>query len=204
MSKAGKVATWLVKKLWMLLAIFLVLFAVMLSVMRYALPHIDHKKYLLEDYVSEKYGVELKIGSVQADWEKSGPSIVLNDVVLANGDSSPVALGIKQVHMEIDFWESLRLRMLSSNAFTLDALTLEIDADRLDGAAGGEAAAEGVTVHGLKPAAVELAQRHPRRQAERRVAVLHRHQPDLKRLDGPGLGLADAPEAPRGAAELGA
>ena len=177
MSKAGKVATWLVKKLWMLLAVFLVLFAVMLSVMRYALPHIDHKKYLLEDYVSEKYGVELKIGSVQADWEKSGPSIVLNDVVLANGDSSPVALGIKQVHMEIDFWESLRLRMLSSNAFTLDALTLEIDADRLDGA--GES--DFPVVDALKSLFLEQLQRFSLTDGE--VAITRNNEREVLQLE---------------------
>lgn len=131
MRKAGEVAAYFIKKVWLLLAVVLVLFAVMLSVLRYALPHLDHKKHLLEEYVNEKYGVELHIGSVQADWVKEGPSVILNDVVLVNSDSSPVALEIEQVHMKIDFWESLRQRMLSSNAFTLDTLSVEIDTDRL-------------------------------------------------------------------------
>ncbi|MEG3766742.1 YhdP family protein [Alteromonas sp. 14N.309.X.WAT.G.H12] len=134
MTKAGKVATYLVKKLWLLMAIILVLFAVALSAMRYALPYIDHNKYLLEDYVHDKYGVELHIGSVQANWENQGPSIILNNVVLASNDSSPVALEIGKVHMQLDFWESLRSRMLSSNVFTLESMTLEVDADRLDSA----------------------------------------------------------------------
>ncbi len=177
MSKAGTAAAWAVKKLWLLLAVLLVLFAVVLSVMRYALPHIDHKKYILEDFVNEKYGVELKIGSVKADWEKRGPSIVLNDVVLANNESSPVELEIKHVHMEIDFWESLRLRMLSSNVFTLDDLSLEIDADRLDGA--GES--DFPVVDALKRLFLEQLQRFSLTDGE--VAIVRNGEREVLQLE---------------------
>jgi len=43
------VAAYLVKKIWLLLAILLVLFALLISAARYALPHIEHNKHLLED-----------------------------------------------------------------------------------------------------------------------------------------------------------
>ena len=177
MSKARTVAAWAIKKLWLLLAVLLVLFAVVLSVMRYALPHIDHKKYILEDFVNEKYGVELKIGSVKADWEKRGPSIVLNDVVLANNESSPVELEIKHVHMEIDFWESLRLRMLSSNVFTLDDLSLEIDADRMDSA--GES--DFPVVDALKRLFLEQLQRFSLTDGE--VAIVRNGEREILQLE---------------------
>jgi len=176
-SKARTVAAWAIKKLWLLLAVLLVLFAVVLSVMRYALPHIDHKKYILEDFVNEKYGVELKIGSVKADWEKRGPSIVLNDVVLANNESSPVELEIKHVHMEIDFWESLRLRMLSSNVFTLDDLSLEIDADRMDSA--GES--DFPVVDALKRLFLEQLQRFSLTDGE--VAIVRNGEREILQLE---------------------
>ncbi|QJR81294.1 TIGR02099 family protein [Alteromonas pelagimontana] len=134
MTKVMNAAAWLVRKAGWLLAVLLVVFAVMLSVLRYALPHIDHKKYMLEDYVNTKYGVNLSIDSVQASWQSAGPTIVLNQVSLTQNASSPVALTIDRVYMELDFWQSLSQRLISSNQFTLVGLKLNIDADRLDSA----------------------------------------------------------------------
>lgn len=138
MLKATQVAAYLVKKVWLLLALLLVLFAVLLSALRYALPHLDHKKHLLEDYVNEQYGVNLTIGSVHAVWQSAGPSIVLNDVALAQDASSPVALNIEQIYVEVDFWQSIAQRMLSSKRFDLINLELDVDGDRFENASDGD------------------------------------------------------------------
>ncbi|AXT38301.1 TIGR02099 family protein [Alteromonas sp. BL110] len=133
MTNFSSVAAYLLKKFWLLLAVLLVLFALVLSAARYALPHIEHNKHLLENYINEQYGVNLSIKSVHAVWQRSGPSIVLNSVSLAKNDASPVALDIRQIYVELDFWESLRHQLISSNRFELRGLELDIDADRLSG-----------------------------------------------------------------------
>jgi len=129
----SSVAAYLLKKFWLLLAVLLVLFALVLSAARYALPHIEHNKHLLENYINEQYGVNLSIQSVHAVWQRNGPSIVLNSVSLAKNDASPVALDIRQIYVELDFWESLRHQLISSTRFELRGLKLDIDADRLSG-----------------------------------------------------------------------
>ncbi|MEW9797904.1 YhdP family protein [Alteromonas sp. CYL-A6] len=134
MTKIAAVAAYLVKKLWLTMAVLLVLFAVLLSVLRYALPHLEDKKYLLEDYVNQQYGVNLSIGSVHAQWQPSGPSIVLKQVSLAKDDNSPVSLDIQTIYVDVDFWQSLSQRLISSNRFELVGLNLDIDADRIEGA----------------------------------------------------------------------
>lgn len=131
MTNFSSVAAYLVKKMWLFLAVSLVLFAVLLSVMRYALPHIEHKKHLLEDYVNQQYGVDLSIGSVHAVWQRSGPSIVLTKVSLAQDANSPVSLNIDEVFVDVDFWESVSQQLISSNRFELVGLNLDIDTDRL-------------------------------------------------------------------------
>ena len=131
MTNFSSVAAYLLKKFWLLLAVLLVLFALVLSAARYALPHIEHNKHLLENYINEQYGVNLSIKSVHAVWQRSGPSIVLNSVSLAKNDASPVALDIRQIYVELDFWESLRHQLISSTRFELRGLVLDIDADRL-------------------------------------------------------------------------
>ncbi|GFD93746.1 DUF3971 domain-containing protein [Alteromonas sp. KUL156] len=133
MTNFSSVAAYLLKKFWLLLAVLLVLFALLLSAARYALPHIEHNKHLLENYINEQYGVNLSIKSVHAVWQRSGPSIVLNSVSLAKDDASPVALDIRQIYVELDFWQSLRHRLISSNRFELRGLRLDVDADRLSG-----------------------------------------------------------------------
>lgn len=133
MTNFSSVAAYLLKKFWLLLAVLLVLFALVLSAARYALPHIEHNKHLLENYINEQYGVNLSIQSVHATWQHNGPSIVLNSVSLAKNDASPVALDIRQIYVELDFWESLRHQLISSTRFELRGLKLDIDADRLSG-----------------------------------------------------------------------
>ena len=133
MTKITSIAAYLVRKLWLLLAILLVVFALLLSAARYALPQIEHNKHLLENYINQHYGVNLSIDSVQAVWLRTGPSIVLNSVSLAQNEGSPVALDIRQVYVEVDFWQSLAQRMISSTRFELRGLKLNVDADRLDG-----------------------------------------------------------------------
>ncbi|MFZ8201262.1 YhdP family protein [Alteromonas portus] len=133
MTNFSSVAAYLLKKFWLLLAVLLVLFALILSAARYALPHIEHNKHLLENYINEQYGVNLSIKSVHAVWQRNGPSIVLNSVSLAKNDASPVALDIRQIYVELDFWESLRHQLISSTRFELRGLKLDIDADRLSG-----------------------------------------------------------------------
>ena len=133
MTNFSSVAAYLLKKFWLLLAVLLVLFALVLSAARYALPHIEHNKHLLEDYINEQYGVNLSIKSVHAVWQRSSPSIVLNSVSLAKDEASPVALDIRQIYVELDFWQSLRDQLISSTRFELRGLRLDIDADRLSG-----------------------------------------------------------------------
>lgn len=135
MTNFSSVAAYVLKKFWLLLAVLLVIFALVLSAARYALPHIEHNKHLLENYINKQYGVNLSIDSVHAVWQRNGPSIVLNAVSLAKDEASPVALNIRQIYVELDFWQSLRHRLISSRRFELRGLELEIDGDRLSGGA---------------------------------------------------------------------
>ena len=66
MNRVLSVSAYLVRKLWLLCAIVLVLFAVLLSVLRYTLPYLDEEKHLIEDYLSAQYGINLTIDSLSA------------------------------------------------------------------------------------------------------------------------------------------
>ena len=129
---AGTAFNWIAKKLWLGLAVVLVLFAVLLSVLRYSLPYLENKKPLFEAYISEQYGVDLTIGRLKADWQQSGPVVVLDNVTLSQSASSPIALDVANIAIEINFWQSLVNAQLSSSEFNLQGLNLVIDSDQLE------------------------------------------------------------------------
>lgn len=136
MNQPLAIATVIVKKLWLFCAIVLVLFAVLLSVLRYTLPYLDEEKQLIEDYLSAQYGIQLTIDSLSAAWQSTGPSIVLNGVEFQQNDLSPVELKLEQVYVEVDFWQSLQQWELSSKRFDLVGLQARVDTQRME--KGGE------------------------------------------------------------------
>ncbi|MBF7073708.1 TIGR02099 family protein [Glaciecola sp. MH2013] len=133
MSKVSTVATYIVRKLWTVVAITLVVFALLMSLLRYSLPLLNDKKDVLEDFARSEYGVGLKIESIAASWQGVGPAIVLNNVTLEQSDNSPISLNIKSVYIEIDFWDSLLTQQISSKNFSLDGLLADLDLQRVQG-----------------------------------------------------------------------
>ena len=138
MNRVLSVSAYLVRKLWLLCAIVLVLFAVLLSVLRYTLPYLDEEKHLIEDYLSAQYGINLTIDSLSAAWQGTGPSIVLNGVEFTQNDLSPVELRVQQVYVEVDFWQSIQQRELSSKRFDLVGLAAKIDTQRMESGDAGD------------------------------------------------------------------
>ncbi|MDC8829744.1 YhdP family protein [Alteromonas gilva] len=138
MNRPLIIATYIVKKLWLIFAIVLVMFAVLVSALRYTLPYLDEEKQLLEDYLSDQYGIQLTIDSLSAAWQGTGPSIVLNGVKFLQGDLSPVELRLEQVYVEVDFWQSIQQRELSSKRFDLVGLHAQIDTQRIEKSGEGE------------------------------------------------------------------
>ncbi|MFC3095268.1 YhdP family protein [Alteromonas sediminis] len=125
------VVSYAVKKLWLAAAVLLVSLAVVLSLFRYALPHLDSKKHLVEQYALEHYGVQLRIGQISATWQGSGPSLVLSQVSLSQKEQSPVNLNVDKVWVDINFWQSVSERLLISERFELNNLSLEIDPESM-------------------------------------------------------------------------
>ncbi|MCP4865705.1 MAG: TIGR02099 family protein [Alteromonas sp.] len=138
MNRPLSVAAYIVKKLWLFCAIVLVLFAVLLSALRYTLPYLDEEKQLIEDYLSAQYGIQLTIDSLSAAWQGTGPSIVLNGVEFQQNDLSPVELKLEQVYVEVDFWQSLQQRELSSKRFDLVGLHARVDSQRMEKGSEGD------------------------------------------------------------------
>lgn len=127
MSRASNVIALFIRKLWTTVAVFLVLIALCVSLLRYSLPMLDERKHVIENYVFTEYGIDLSIGSVNAVWKSKGPSLQFTDVYLRQGERSPVSLKIGDVYLAVEFWSSIFSGKLQSRNVSLSDLHLTLD-----------------------------------------------------------------------------
>ncbi|RUO26666.1 TIGR02099 family protein [Aliidiomarina minuta] len=123
------VVGFIIRKLWLTLALLLVLAAVALSVARYSLPYLDHYRADIEQLVEDYYGQQVSIGSLSADWTASGPSLVLQDLELQLDEDYPFQLTVDSTHLVLNFWQSLWDRQLLLDNFILRGVQLDYYTD---------------------------------------------------------------------------
>ena len=128
--QAKRVCFYCLHKLWLTLAVVLVLLAVCISVMRYSLPYADNYKHHIEQLISERYDANVRIGSLSAGWQKFGPALLLYDVSLYDSANS-LQLHIDVTEVRLDFWRSLLGRQLKARHFQLSGLRYYVGADVL-------------------------------------------------------------------------
>lgn len=132
-TTASSVTTYLIKKLWTFIAIVLVLFALLMSLLRYSLPYLNDHKDKVAAYVSKEYAVDISLDALSVSWNSSGPALVLRGVSIAKGDQSPIALSVGELFLEIDFWPSVTSFTLQSKQVVLNNLHTDIDLHQIEG-----------------------------------------------------------------------
>ncbi|PKM17127.1 MAG: TIGR02099 family protein [Gammaproteobacteria bacterium HGW-Gammaproteobacteria-15] len=138
MQRTKLVCFYCLHKFWLALAVTLVLLAVLISVLRYTLPHADSYKHHIEQLISSRYGADVSIGELSAGWQKYGPALLLRDVKLLDS-SGQLQLSISETRVRLDFWRSLSNWQLTAQHFELSGLQYYIDADSLLSSEGATA-----------------------------------------------------------------
>lgn len=128
MQGTKRVCFYCLHKLWLALALGLVLLAALISVLRYSLPYADSYKHHLEQLIYNRYGANVSIGELSAGWQKYGPALLLKDVQL-HDSTEQLQLSIAQTSVRVDFWRSLLSRQLTAQHFELSGLRYYLDAD---------------------------------------------------------------------------
>ena len=96
---------WL-NRLYKVLAILLVLFAVLISAFRLSLPYAHNFHQDLQYYLNETYDSNVSIGSLSMEWEVDGPTIVVEKVNVL--DTQTANIFVSRMELTVDFWGSLR------------------------------------------------------------------------------------------------
>ncbi|MET0067488.1 MAG: YhdP family protein [Candidatus Thiodiazotropha sp.] len=102
-------AKYLHLKFWQLMAWLVILLAVLLGVLRYALPHIDLSSYAagIEQVVEEKAGVPLRIGAIGAEIKGAKLLLKLTDVSALDPQTGLPRLTTPKVYVSVRLLASL-------------------------------------------------------------------------------------------------
>ena len=121
MSVSTFLNRWL-KRLYKLLAILLVAFAVSISLLRLFLPYAHNYRQAVEDYLNNSYNSNISIGSLSMGWGQLGPTLITQQVELLSNDNSKIYLD--SLALELDFWRSMRSGKLVTQDFVISGAEL--------------------------------------------------------------------------------
>ncbi|MBM7072365.1 TIGR02099 family protein [Shewanella sp. 202IG2-18] len=116
---------------WKLLAIFLVLFALAVSLIRGLLPHLDSVRQELISFVGAEYQIKAQVGEISAHWQAYGPVVTVDNLVLPEQKYLPIAIDLKQVEFKLDFWQTLLALSPQIENVIVDGVNVELDLDKL-------------------------------------------------------------------------
>ncbi|GHF82923.1 YhdP family protein [Thalassotalea marina] len=132
----SKVSNRWLNRVYKIIAILLVIFAVLISGLRLFLPYAHNYRIELQDYINSTYGSDIAIGSLNMSWQSSGPILVASNVSVLQTDSTEVF--ISGFNVQLDFWRSLQQRQLVTKDFALDGVKVLLDRDVLSTTSSGD------------------------------------------------------------------
>jgi len=106
-------------------ATLLVLLAVLISSFRLFLPYVENYRVEFQNYLNDKNQTNGVIGSLSVAWQRTGPTIVMKNVRLFENDQA--SIHIKQLDLQVDFWESISQQQLISNNLVLTGAKINVN-----------------------------------------------------------------------------
>jgi len=122
----SKAVHYLIRKLWLAVGVLLVIAAVLLSLVRYALPYTERYHDDLAAYLSEQLDYQVSFASLRADWVSSGPTLVIEDLNLSPNADDSVNLHVAEARVGVNFWQSLWNWELQFNHFSASGAEIDI------------------------------------------------------------------------------
>lgn len=130
MQQVSKFCLYCLHKLWVVLALCLVLLAVAISLLRLTLPYAEGYKHHLEQLLTQQLGTVVTIGQLDASWQRTGPALLLENVRLQS--AYPFELTISETAIQLNFWQSLLTRSVTAEHFVLTGLHLQLSGAALN------------------------------------------------------------------------
>lgn len=122
-----------IRKFWLAIGILLMVFAVALSLARMALPYAENYRADIEQHLQQRFGQELTIGSLSAEWAGWGPALVLQDLAFELVDDYPLQLEVARANLQINFWQSIAQRNWVFEHFVLSGMRVDLGFTAING-----------------------------------------------------------------------
>lgn len=117
---------------WQILAIILVLFALVVSLFRGLLPQLDQVRTELANYINSEYQVQVNVGELTAEWQAFGPALTVKKLVLPPQENLPFTLVVDNVHVKLDFWQSIITLSPQIETVIFEGVQVALDIDNLN------------------------------------------------------------------------
>ncbi|KJG29556.1 TIGR02099 family protein [Photobacterium angustum] len=92
--------------LW-LVVIVAVTLAILISTIRFSLPHLDHYRQPIAQWLSQQTHTKISVENIDGRWLLSGPEIKFNQLSVAENNHSAPLVKVEQAEIYLDFWQSL-------------------------------------------------------------------------------------------------
>jgi uncharacterized protein (TIGR02099 family) len=119
----------LLGKFWLICAGLVILFAVLLSIARLLLPHVDRYHDEIEQWLSSAVGQPVVIGAIAAEWHGLGPRLRLTDVSLVGDDRRVPIARFAAVAVDIDLPASIVSRVPRIDRLMLVGVSFTVERD---------------------------------------------------------------------------
>lgn len=117
---------------WQTVAIILVVFALGVSLFRGLLPKLDQVRQELVSYIEQQYQVKVQLSQLTAEWQAFGPAITVKKLVLPPQADLPLTLIIENVHVKLDFWQTLISASPQIENVIFEGVHIALDIDKLN------------------------------------------------------------------------
>lgn len=108
-------------------AISLVLFALVISGLRYLLPQLPDVTQHVENFLRQSYAIEVNVAQISADWSSRGPELVLHDLVVQPDASKATRVDINEARVHLNFWGSASTASVQFERIQLTGMRLHYD-----------------------------------------------------------------------------
>lgn len=117
---------------WQSVAIILVVFALGVSLFRGLLPKLDQVRQELVSYIEQEYQVTVQLSELTAEWQAFGPAVTIKKLVLPPQENLPLTLIVENVHVKLDFWQTLVSASPQIENVIFEGVDIALDLDKLN------------------------------------------------------------------------
>nr|WP_256435575.1 YhdP family protein [Aliikangiella sp. G2MR2-5] len=114
----------IVNKLWLLLASLIIITAIVFTLLRVLLPHLNYFKQDIENWVENSYGINISFDQIEGEWAASGPVLSFNNIALQASGGQLNLVEVKQLSIYVDGISSILAGQLVTEDIHIDGASL--------------------------------------------------------------------------------